>query len=44
MSKKGKEIRFVRGKYEGLTGWIDKTKKKKKNGFFRSVIVDFGLQ
>jgi hypothetical protein len=36
---KGEEIRFVKGKYAGLSGWIDRSKKKKKNSCFRSVIV-----
>jgi hypothetical protein len=37
--KKGEPVRFVKGKYEGLTGWIDKGKKSKKKGFYQNVIV-----
>lgn len=38
--EKGKAIRFVKGKYEGLNGWIDNSKKTKKKSFFQSVIVE----
>jgi hypothetical protein len=38
-TSKGMEIRFVKGKYAGLSGWIDKSKKTKKGSFFRHVIV-----
>jgi hypothetical protein len=36
---KGDAIRFVKGKYAGLEGWIDKGKKKQKKSFFQNVIV-----
>ena len=39
---KGDAIRFIRGDYEGLTGWMDKDKKKKKKGVCHCVIVDLG--
>jgi hypothetical protein len=37
--EKGKAIRFVKGKYEGLNGWIDKSKRSKKKGY-QHVIVE----
>jgi hypothetical protein len=39
MADKGTAIRFVKGKYAGLEGWIDKRKKKKKKSFYRNVVV-----
>lgn len=36
---KGKTIRFVKGVYAGCTGWLNKSRKKKKGSPFRSVIV-----
>lgn len=38
---KGSEIRFVKGTYAGMHGWIDKDKKKKKGSAYRNVIVDY---
>jgi hypothetical protein len=41
-SPKGAAIRFVKGTYAGMNGWIDNSKKKKKKGsLYRSVIVDW---
>lgn len=36
---KGEAIRFVKGKYVGLNGWMDGSKKMKKNSVYQHVIV-----
>lgn len=38
---KGAEIRFVKGKYAGMNGWINYYKKKKKNSVYQGVIVEW---
>jgi hypothetical protein len=39
--EKGKEIRFIRGSYEGCIGWLDKANKsKKKSKMVHVIIVD----
>ena len=39
MSEKGKEIRFIKGKYQGCVGWLNSAVKKKKKAVYRHVII-----
>jgi hypothetical protein len=41
MAEKGEKIRFVKGRYQNLTGWKDKSYKKKRGSNYRGVIVKF---
>jgi hypothetical protein len=36
---KGDPIRFVKGSYAGLTGWINKARKKKRNGYINVIVL-----
>lgn len=44
-AQKGQEIRFIRGKYQGQTGWVNAAKKKTKKGLQPVIVkMDNGVE